>query len=338
MTDPSTLSLTRRVKLPAPPAGLTPAAERPTLSVIIAYYKGADLIGEAVESVLAQTLPPDEIVICDDGSPDDVEGALAPYRDRIVLLRKENGGASTALNAAARAARSEWVVQLDQDDTFLPERLEAIAELAQARPDLDVIATDAELDRDGTAVARYNAMHHFEVGDQRSEIIRSCFFGWPAIRRERLLAIDGFDASLRVTWDWDCWVRLILSGCRAGLVDEPLYRWRLGPDTLSSDLARNARENLVVLAKVAADTTLTPQERAVVAEMKAAHTQRAMLLEAKQSLLAGSADARRRSLAVVTGKGFAPAARAKALVSAVAPAVSRRRLQNQPPSDDLAHR
>jgi hypothetical protein len=336
-------AVTRKVLVPAPQSAVAPAAEPPTLSVIIAAYNGADVIGGAIESVLAQTRPADEIVVCDDGSRDDLDAALAPYLDRIVLVRKQNGGASTALNEAARTAGSEWVVQLDQDDAFAPERLAAIAELAQARPDLDVIATDAAMVMEGRGeVARYNALHRFETGDQRAEIIRSCFFGWPAMRREKLLAIDGFDPALRVTWDWDCWVRLILSGCPAGLVDEPLYRWHLGPGTLSSDLGRNARENLVVLQKVIDDPSVSERERDVAREMSAIHEQRALLLEAKQSLQEGRPDARRRALAVVTGRGFPPQARAKALLSAVAPGISRRRLQAQaaqPPSDaDLAHR
>jgi hypothetical protein len=247
------------------------------------------------------------------------------------------------LNAAARTARAEFVVQLDQDDAFAPDRLEAIADLARERPDLDVIATDATMELGGKVVARYNRLHAFPVEGQRAEAIRSCFFGWPAIRRERLLAIDGFDEELRVTWDWDCWLRLVLDGCTVGLVDEPLYRWRLAENTLSANEARNARENVVVLRKLlASGAPLSEDERAIAAEMIAAHTQRAMLLEAKAALLGRRPDARRLALAVVTGPGLPPQGRAKALVSLLAPGVARRLLRRQaqaaPTDADLAHR
>ena len=85
----------------------------PTFSVIIAAYQAADTIGDAVQSALAQTAPAHEVIVCDDGSTDDLTGALASYRDRIMLLRKENGGAPSARNVALRAASGEFVAQHD---------------------------------------------------------------------------------------------------------------------------------------------------------------------------------------------------------------------------------
>jgi glycosyltransferase involved in cell wall biosynthesis len=158
------------------------------------------------------------VIVCDDGSTDDLEAALEPFRERIVLLRKENGGEASAKNAAARAASGEFLAILDADDLYAPERLEALAELAIARPDLDVLTTDALLDLDGRAVRRcYMDQFAFETGDQRAAILRRNFvFGLAAVRRERFLAAGGFDESLRYATDWDLWVRLILEGARVG--------------------------------------------------------------------------------------------------------------------------
>src|SRR5512142_2290915 len=100
----------------------------PALSVVIPYYRGRDVIREAVESVLDQTLRPQEIVICDDGSPDDLDGALGPLRAHVTVIRKQNGGIASAMNALTRAANGDFLIQLDQDDAFLPRRVEAIAE------------------------------------------------------------------------------------------------------------------------------------------------------------------------------------------------------------------
>ena len=80
-----------------------------------------------MQSALDQTLKPEEIVICDDGSPDDLEGALGPLRRAVNIVRKENGGFASAMNFAVAAAKGEFVVQLDSDDLFQPRRLEAIA-------------------------------------------------------------------------------------------------------------------------------------------------------------------------------------------------------------------
>src|SRR5205807_1013851 len=77
------------VIVPAPPVDgpIVPAAT-PTFSVVVAAYQAAETIGEAIESALAQTVPPHEIVVCDDGSTDDLDAALAPFRGRIVLIRQ----------------------------------------------------------------------------------------------------------------------------------------------------------------------------------------------------------------------------------------------------------
>ena len=73
----------------------------PTVSVIIPAYRAAGTIRRAVGSLLAQTVPPSEIVIVDDGSPEDLAPMLAGYDDRVRLLRKANGGAASARNSFA---------------------------------------------------------------------------------------------------------------------------------------------------------------------------------------------------------------------------------------------
>ena len=170
------------------PAGHVEPAATPSFSVIIAAYEAAETVGEAIESALSQTLPPLEVVVCDDGSTDDIAGAVAPYARDIVFLRQENGGEASAKNAAARAASGEYVVVLDADDLYLPGRLEALAELARARPDLDILTTDALIEVDGAVIRRcYTGSFRFEADDQRRAILRENFvFGHVAVRRERL--------------------------------------------------------------------------------------------------------------------------------------------------------
>ena len=128
------------------------------------------------------------MIVCDDGSTDDLEGALAPFLERITLIRKENGGEATAKNAAAHEASGDFLVILDADDVYLPERLAALAELARARPDLDVLTSDAVLEVDGEAVRRcYTPELPFEVEDQRSAILRRNFVFGLAARAPRAL-------------------------------------------------------------------------------------------------------------------------------------------------------
>src|ERR687898_594845 len=130
---------------------LKPSAA-PTFSVVVAAYQVANLIGEALDSIRQQTVAPLEVIVCDDGSTDELEEALSPYSDEIVLLRKQHGGEASAKNAAAFAARGDFVVILDADDVYLPTRLEALTALARARPDLDILTTDAYLVANGRRV------------------------------------------------------------------------------------------------------------------------------------------------------------------------------------------
>jgi GT2 family glycosyltransferase len=319
-----------RPYLAPPAAGPATPAPAPTFSVLIPAYQAAATIGETLESAFAQTLPPHEVIVCDDGSTDDLDAALAPFRDRIVLLRKANSGVASARNTALRAASGEFVAQLDSDDAFLPDRLKALAELATERPDLDILATDAYFEFEGKVVGRfYDAQMPFPTEDQRTAIFDRCFVGWPAVRRRRLLAVGGFDESLVTGDDWDAWMRLILDGARAGVVNEALLRYRLTPGSVSSDRVRVLRERVAILDKTAQHPTLTPSERQALASARRSMHHRALFAEAHEALLARRPDARRRALALVVGRGLDFRTRIKALAAALAPGAARRALERR---------
>jgi glycosyltransferase involved in cell wall biosynthesis len=282
----------------APPAAGVRPSRRPTFSITIPVHQAADTVGEAVASAVRQTAPPLEVIVCDDASTDDLEGALEPHRDRILLLRKEHGGAASARNPGLHAAPGEFVVSLDSDDAFFPEYLEALGELATARPDLDLLSTDVLFEVEGETVGRFYEANRFAVCDQRKAILESCFVGWPAARRERLLAAGGFDESLVVAHDWDAWLRLILAGASAGAVLQPLLRYRLHPGSLTSARARSLRERVHVLDKAAGTASLRRDERRALAAARRAANGRALVAETREAVLEHRPDARRRGLAL----------------------------------------
>lgn len=121
----------------------------PTFSVIIAVYNAAAYLPQALESCLAQSMQALEIIVVDDGSTDDFDGAIAPFLDQVLLLRQVNGGESSAKNAAVLAASGDYVVILDADDIAYSDRIEALNAFAIERPDLDIITHDDVLTQDG---------------------------------------------------------------------------------------------------------------------------------------------------------------------------------------------
>jgi GT2 family glycosyltransferase len=311
---------------PRPERPVEPAAP-PTFSVLVPTYNAAATIAEAVESALGQTAPPHEVIVCDDGSTDDLEDALSPYLDRIVLVRKANGGGASALNAAAARATGDFLVVLDSDDAYLPTRLEAMGALASARPDLDVLSTDALLEVDGTPVARfYTEAQPFPVRRQREAMLDRCFLFAPAVRREPLARVGGWDESLAIGYDWDCWLRLVFDGCLVGIVDEPLVRYRLRPTSLASRRPEALRDRVVVLEKARSQSGLTASERRLLERSLRTQRRRALLAEAEASLRLG-VGARRRALALATGPDLPPRTRLKAVAAALFPTAARLRLE-----------
>jgi glycosyltransferase involved in cell wall biosynthesis len=318
----------RPILVPQPASPAT-REQAPTFSAIIPAYQAAGFIAGAIESILAQSLQPIELIVCDDGSTDDLARSLAPYRDSITLLRKENGGEASAKNAGARAASGEFIAILDADDVYLPERLEALAELSLRRPDLDILTADCLIIANGRVVRRcYHDGYRFETDDQRRGILERNFVGpgHMAVRRERLLDVGGFDETFRWSTDWDCWIRMIFAGSRVGMVNEPLAEYRVREASLASNRIRQFEAYVAVLEKATARSDLSAGERAVLHRSLADQHRRLALRKAEEALAEAKPEARRLALGVARDNGFPLETRAKAALAAVLPRVAGRRL------------
>src|SRR5262245_13377241 len=309
-----------RFLVPERPRGLEPGAA-PTFSVVVPAYQAAATVAEAVDSALSQTLAPLEVIVVDDGSTDGTQDVLAPYRDRIVYVRQENGGGASALNAGLRIAGGDFMAILDADDIYRPERLQALAELGADRPDLDILGTDAVIEVDGRSGRLYSDGAPFPIADQRTAILRGCFLAAPSLRVSRLRAAGGLDESLPTAYDWECWLRLVLAGARAGLVDEPLYVYRYQEDSLTARRTADLRGRVRLLEKAATRGDLEPREAAVLEAELAWRGREALLAEAEEALRAGAPDARRRARAVLGADGMTLQTRAKAAAAALAPGI-----------------
>lgn len=115
----------------------------PKVSIITPIYNGACYIGEAIESVLAQTWQDWELIVIDDGSTDVTPDILKRYTDpRIITIRQENQGAAVARNAGLDRARGEYIALLDADDVYLPTALADFLAYLDDHAGVDVVYSD----------------------------------------------------------------------------------------------------------------------------------------------------------------------------------------------------
>jgi glycosyltransferase involved in cell wall biosynthesis len=111
------------------------------ISCIVPVFNGENYLAEALESILAQTYRPIEVIVVDDGSTDGTADVAARYGDRIRYVRQNNGGPPTARNLGLSMATGEFVAFLDSDDLWHPEKLERQMACFETRPELDLCVT-----------------------------------------------------------------------------------------------------------------------------------------------------------------------------------------------------
>ncbi len=204
------------------------------VSVIIPAYNQGHFLGEAIESVLAQTHQDFEIIIVDDGSIDNTSEVAQGFSgSRIKYVYQENAGLSAARNTGIRYATGAYLTYLDSDDLFLPRKLELLTQAFVANPNLGFVAGQAILiDEHGEPLNRVFDTPSPEDGSQL--LLGNPFHvGAILVRRSWQERVGFFDTSLRSYEDWDMWLRLACAGCEMGWTPEPvsLYRFHTGQMT-----------------------------------------------------------------------------------------------------------
>ncbi len=114
-----------------------------TVSVVIPTFNRASVVTRALESVLLQTRPPDELLVVDDGSTDDTAERVRAELPGVRVIEQENRGVSAARNAGIRAATGTWIALLDSDDEWLPEKLDRQLRAVTTEPEPE---TETELE------------------------------------------------------------------------------------------------------------------------------------------------------------------------------------------------
>ena len=180
-----------------------------TLFPHILCYKQAGALTDAIESVLAQTHPHLEVIVVDDGSPDDTSDVASRY-PRVRCIRQENQGLAAARNTGIRESEGEFLVFLDADDRLTPKALESgVQHLRQCPGAAFVAGKHKNFSIDGSPVPTMQRRHIAK--DHYLELLRACYIGCPACvmyRRSVFDDVHGFDTKVNPASDYDLYLRI----------------------------------------------------------------------------------------------------------------------------------
>jgi glycosyltransferase involved in cell wall biosynthesis len=234
-----------------------PRGEASKVSVIITCYNGERWIVDAVNSALAQTYRPLEIIVVDDGSTDGSRDILRRYEghDEIKLrFHPRNLGIPATKNAGVAQSSGRYVALLEQDDAWYENKLARQVAVMESDPAYGMVFTDTVVV--GPGGKEYIRRHRVEIPDSAEELVRSFFLSSPVIsmssvmfRRAALSELGGFDERYVGGDDYALFLRLT-GRHKVAFIDEPLlrYRWHQGSfswrraDRMIEDHARILRE------------------------------------------------------------------------------------------------
>ncbi len=214
------------------------------ISAVIPAYNRARTIGRAIDSILAQTQPVEEILVVDDASSDDLASAVDPYGETVRLVRHaRNQGASAARNTGIEEARGDTIAFLDSDDSWAPEKIEkqmafmGETGLAASCTNFQVVSAGQD---DGRA-----AWRPYDETLDLTDMVWGCYVspGSTLICRKSVLQeLGGYDVSFPRYEDWDLLLRMVRLDGRIGFLNQALSTVYLGthlsPEAAEAGLAR----------------------------------------------------------------------------------------------------
>ena len=240
--------------------------QQPTISAIIPLFNGRRFIAQSLKSIIAQTLPPQEIIVVDDGSSDEGGEIVKQFiQERqsgppIILLRKENGGQSSARNFGVRHSTGDLIALLDQDDSWYPDHLAELIKpflRPQAGKELGWVYSDLDEYDGQDGVVHHCYLDAQNLGTQHPKThlfaaLQGNMFILPSaslISRKAFEAIGGFDERLSGYEDDDLFLRMFRAGYANVFLKTALSKWRIYQES-SSYTYRMRRSRAIYLRKL----------------------------------------------------------------------------------------
>ena len=212
-----------------------------SVSVVIAFYNGSRWIERALESVQNQTIPPNEVIVVNDGSSVDELGFLVGLQKffDFQILNQENSGQSAARNLGVSKATSDYICLLDQDDYYLPKHNQILLETADFEdPKFGFSYGDLWRSNEAGQILSHSSINVKIKHPHTSlnTLVGKNMFIVPSatlISRTAFLAVGGFDSQLRGFEDDDLFLRFFLAGYSNRFTPEAVTVWTINTSSTS---------------------------------------------------------------------------------------------------------
>ena len=194
------------------------------ISVIIPTFNRKHTLQRAIDSVLAQTFKPFEIIIVDDGSKDGTKEWLLQNYPSVQYIHQPNNGVSSARNKGIQISQGSWIALLDSDDEWMPEKLEYQSRFLEMNRDSSFCHTNEIWIRNGVRVNQMKK-HKKYGGDIFKHCLDICRISPSSsiIKKDVFEEVGAFDESLTVCEDYDLWLR-VTAKFNILFLDEPLIK------------------------------------------------------------------------------------------------------------------
>ncbi len=208
------------------------------VSIIVPCYNYAQYLGEALDSVIAQTHPNWECIIINDESTDNTEEVAQKYckqDKRFNYLSKKNGGPSAARNLGIKNSKGKYILPLDPDDRITGIFLESAIQQMENDENIKIVASPAQLFGD------VNQVIQIPDYDLKQLLIVNYLFNTSMYRREDFEKTPGYDEDIFGLEDWDLWISILKSGGIVAALPFAGYFYRQKNDCVFRDLIRDKK-------------------------------------------------------------------------------------------------
>ncbi|TMU87547.1 glycosyltransferase [Bacillus sp. BHET2] len=220
---------------------------KPTVSIVIPFYN-CSYVAQAIQSALNQSYTNIEVIVVDDGSTKEIE-RLTPFMNKIMYIRKENGGTATAINEGIKRASGDYIAWLSSDDYFDHQKVEK--------------QLDFMINRGAKA-----SFHNYDFINSANEVLlpfigkrftnadeiyRSFMTINPVngcsvmLHKDVISDVGYFSPNLRFTQDYEMWFRLLIHGHVMYYLDEVLLKYRSHPESGTSKHPEKMKREVFII-------------------------------------------------------------------------------------------